>query len=330
MADAMTHDRYLGSMLGAALGDALGRPTEFDGTPNGGIVDWATLDLPSPAEVTDDTEMALVVAEALPGPVVRVESRLVEGLRWWNATHDPERAPGSTCLRSTWRLTRGYPWWRATDAASKGCGGVMRAHPCAFVADDEHADLIGLVQSAMTHGHPTAHVSARAWVAAVRAASRGVSPDQWLLVALDAAGRDAPAMIPPLVRNDWRLGQRETAAAIAEAANARGTWDEADDPCDITGDGWTAEEAVATALLIAVRFADRPVDALRRAASTCGDSDTIASMVGAILGAAHGTAAWPTGWVSDLEELFATRIHSLTLPEITGSIHVPSAGRSHP
>jgi ADP-ribosylglycohydrolase len=54
--------------------------------------------------------------------------------------------------------------------------------------------------------------------------------------------------------------------------------DDGDDACRITGVGWVAEEALATALLCALRHAEDPVGGLARAASTSGDSDSLACL----------------------------------------------------
>ncbi len=73
------------------------------------------------------------------------------------------------------------------------------------------------------------------------------------------------------------------------------------DPCDATGPGWVAEEALATGLLCAIMYADDPLAGLSRAATTAGDSDSIACLAGAFLGAAHGLAAWPAEWAERIE-----------------------------
>ena len=51
----------------------------------------------------------------------------------------------------------------------------------------------------------------------------------------------------------------------------------------------------------ALYFADDPVGALARAATTSGDSDSIACLAGALLGAAYGMEAWPVSWASRIE-----------------------------
>lgn len=304
-------DRYRGSLLGGALGDAMGRPTEFDDKPNAGL---EHIDLPRPALVTDDTQMSLIVAQALNGTTRDLEHRLAEALgRWRTEADHVDRAPGTTCLTATEALAAHVPWPAAAVADSKGCGGVMRAHPCAFVLPASSSDLggaVGVLQSAMTHGHPTAHVAAAAWVAVVRAAALGEEPGTWL----GTAGRVVETPLPVPVEMRTVLGGAQTLALGAQemrealdstAAGLRG-WNLIDDPCSWTGEGWTAEEAVATALLVALTYANDPQDAVRRAARTCGDSDTLSSMVGALLGARHGTSAWPPDWVEVLEEPYRT------------------------
>ncbi len=48
-------------------------------------------------------------------------------------------------------------------------------------------------------------------------------------------------------------------------------------------------------------FPDDPVSALSRAATTSGDSDSIACLAGAFAGAAHGFDAWPEDWADRIE-----------------------------
>jgi len=50
-----------------------------------------------------------------------------------------------------------------------------------------------------------------------------------------------------------------------------------------------------------LRHADDPVGGLARAASTSGDSDSIACLTGAFLGARYGMSAWPADWQHRIE-----------------------------
>lgn len=73
------------------------------------------------------------------------------------------------------------------------------------------------------------------------------------------------------------------------------------DPCAFTGAGWIAEEALATGLLRFLLYPNEPLSALRRAAYTSGDSDSIACLAGAFAGASLGVAAWPEDWLNRIE-----------------------------
>jgi ADP-ribosylglycohydrolase len=67
------------------------------------------------------------------------------------------------------------------------------------------------------------------------------------------------------------------------------------------GGGWIAEEAVAMALYCVLKHPDDYVAAVRLGANISGDSDSVASIAGGILGARLGTAAIPADWVEALE-----------------------------
>jgi ADP-ribosylglycohydrolase len=73
------------------------------------------------------------------------------------------------------------------------------------------------------------------------------------------------------------------------------------DPCLATGAGWVAEEALVTVLHCLLLFPDDPVAIPARAATTSGDSDSIACLAGAFAGAIHGMAAWPAEWAQRIE-----------------------------
>jgi ADP-ribosylglycohydrolase len=146
-------------------------------------------DLPTPAKVTDDTQMTLAVADALlsaleatpaqpleplqpaqpaqraqpaqgrrPLTAERLEPRLRgRFMQWWDSP-DNDRAPGNTCMSACAAMAAGRPWPEATVAGSKGCGANMRVAPLGLVpglGEDERAGAAQL-QAAMTHAHPTA------------------------------------------------------------------------------------------------------------------------------------------------------------------------------
>ncbi|MFI7607608.1 ADP-ribosylglycohydrolase family protein [Micromonospora sp. NPDC049366] len=320
MTDATLH-RAAGSLFGLAYGDALGKETEF--LPVAEIVrrhgPGGPRDLVGdPALVTDDTQMALAVGWALrDAPALTpeaVEPALRRRFLAWAASPDNNRAPGVTCLRACAELSRGLPWQEATVAGSKGCGANMRVTPIGLV-DVDLDTLAGLaqLQAGLTHGHPTGLAASELTAYAVRLLRDG------------AALADVPALLAERAREQrrtyraewlgelWRrsgaadpaefmaAGWDECLGALARLTDALAGPDDGGDPCRLTGEGWVAEEALATALYCAVRHADDPVGALARGATTAGDSDSIAALAGAFVGAAAGMSAWPTTWASQIE-----------------------------
>jgi ADP-ribosylglycohydrolase len=311
-----------GCLFGLAYGDALGKPTEFLTVEQihrlygpAGPRDLTG----NPALVTDDTQMTLAVGRALLdasdfSPQV-LEPLLRARFLEWAASPENNRAPGMTCLRACGELARGGPWVRATVAGSKGCGANMRVAPVGLVAGLDLDTLAGAaqLQAGLTHGHPTALAASELTAYTVRLLRDGLGlPD------LPAALRDRSHHQRTTYREDWLDDLwRQAAVDTPEAFISRG-WDECldvldrldralsgaddgEDACRVTGEGWIAEEALATALLCALRHPDDSVSAIARGATTSGDSDSIACLAGAFHGAAYGMNAWPVEWLDRIE-----------------------------
>ncbi|WP_328882600.1 ADP-ribosylglycohydrolase family protein [Streptomyces sp. NBC_00299] len=314
-----------GSLLGLALGDALGFPTEFNDVPSilAKCGPWREMELPTPAIVTDDTQMTLALGKGLRtamdlgvlGPGAMVETVRVEFVAW-NRSPENNRAPGNTCLRACDLLERtDTPWQDASQIGSKGCGATMRVAPLGLVpglSDEQRAGAAQL-QSALTHGHPTALAASDLTAHAVRLLAQGAEPTGLVGLLRSYAYENRTRYHERWLGDLWTRSQDPT----PEHFITRG-WDEClgildrvqgavrtvspeTDPCLATGEGWIAEEAMACGLLCFLWFVDEPLTALRRAACTSGDSDSIACLTGAFAGAYLGADAWPTEWADRIE-----------------------------
>jgi ADP-ribosylglycohydrolase len=73
------------------------------------------------------------------------------------------------------------------------------------------------------------------------------------------------------------------------------------DPCELLGEGWDAEDALAVGLYCFLLNPDNPEAAVKRAAFSNGPSDTLAAIAGALGGAYNGTEGWPATWLSKIE-----------------------------
>lgn len=311
-----------GSLFGLAYGDALGKPTEFQ--TYGEILAAYGPSGPraltgNPALVTDDTQMALAVGEGILAadgftPEL-LEPSWRETFLAWAKSPENNRAPGMTCLRACAGLAEGLGWQEASQIGSKGCGANMRVTPVGLVpelSDDQRAGAAQL-QAGITHGHPTGLAASELTAYAVKLLGDGLAPGD-----LVGALRARCAQQRLVYRGEWlgdlwkrfsvrspaefiALGWDECAAALDRVAAglAAGAFD--GDPCLVTGGGWIAEEALATALYCYLISPEDPVAVVARGAASSGDSDSIACLAGAFAGAALGLSAWPSAWREQIE-----------------------------
>jgi ADP-ribosylglycohydrolase len=182
---------------------------------------------------------------------------------------------------------------------------------------------IAYLSSAMTHAHPAALASAALTTAAVTGAFDGMNGREILDMLLDMCEMSQFIHYPETVLGPlWELSQFDSALSYLQAGYQRcgfylrqadralrNGWKGQNDPCIITGEGWTAPEALAGAMLCTVGLWDEPVQVLQRAAVSKGDSDSLASIAGNIRGAAG--VEWPEHLVSRLEQGPVRELHAL-------------------
>jgi ADP-ribosylglycohydrolase len=72
------------------------------------------------------------------------------------------------------------------------------------------------------------------------------------------------------------------------------------DACNAWYSGAFLLETLPSVLYILASHGDNPEDAVIRAVNDTRDNDTIASIVGAAMGALHGAGAWPRRWRDSL------------------------------
>jgi ADP-ribosylglycohydrolase len=290
-------DLILGSVLAAAVGDALGAPVEFDSMrairdrfgPDG-LTDLV-LGPDGTARYTDDTQMLEATARGLldgdptdlDETMRRIAARFVA---WAREPQGGHRAPGNACLAGCRALAGGVDWREAGGPTAGGCGSVMRVAPFGlrFHGDPQRAAEWGASHSMLTHGDPIAR-------AACAAMATGV--------ALAVGGQPVPALLDPMIRAAEGYSAR-TAAMMRRARDEAEAGVQPDEVLDRLR-SWAAHEAIASTIYLAARNPDDLRQALIEGANSPGDSDSIACMAGALLGAVHGATAIPAPWTAALE-----------------------------
>jgi ADP-ribosylglycohydrolase len=278
-------------LFGAALGDALGWPVEFTSLtaikqkygPAG------IQEPPDPAEYTDDTQMTLALAEGLldaglNAPVDEIMDAIgTRFVTWLELQDDPHysHAPGNACLAGMRRYKEGISWQTSGNPDSKGCGSAMRVAPLGYFYqhDPERLREIAIASSLITHGHPAALAASAGAAYAVKLALDSVHPDQ----------------LPRQIEAFTDGMSDDFTHALHRIGHVIG-WVNDEHGLAHLGEGWVAEEAVALALFCTIRYPDDFVNGVRRGANLTGDSDSVASIAGGILGARLGLEAIPADW----------------------------------
>ncbi len=295
-------DVFAGVVLGAAIGDAMGHPVEFIDSvaqirskygPEGVTkfeLYWER-DGKHFAPYTDDTQMAEAVALALhesrgadlDATMKAMAKRFVD---WSLEPQGGHRAPGNACLAGCNALRQGARWSEAGGETAGGCGSVMRAYPFGlfFANDLRRAEAWAVAHSKLTHRDPIA-------LGACAAMAIGVS----LLVRGESVRHVTSEMVAAACRHSSKTACF-MAAAIDDAR--------ADTEPEAVFDrlqAWAAHEAIAAAVYILERHADDPRAAILEGTNTPGDSDSIATLAGALVGARCGVRGLPPEWVRDVE-----------------------------
>jgi len=326
-AQIATRDRFVGCLLGGAVGDALGAPIEFLSLAQiqkrfgaAGLNHYA-LAYGGLGRITDDTQMTLFTAEGLLRAWVRaclkgigpIETSITSHayLRWLRTQHERpafpgfskknedgwlfaykalhhRRAPGATCTSSL-RQMKEFGARAIND--SKGCGGVMRVAPAGLYASrcqlSDH-DTFSLGVELAYLTH--GHRSGVLPAGAFAVMIRKVVEGHSLPEAL--------AVAKALLRKESE--HQETLFALERAQELAASDARCDAAITRLGRGWVAEEALAIALycvLVAKDFQDGVLAAINHD----GDSDSTGSLAGNMLGAIHGATAIPQQWLEPLE-----------------------------
>jgi ADP-ribosyl-[dinitrogen reductase] hydrolase len=277
-------DRIAGVLLGQAAGDALGTHYET-GIPSHGHAEMLGGGYGfEPGEYSDDTQQAVCVAQARSEPLA-VAERLLK----WYRSHPKDigaatravlsgcRAPGDVLAAS-----KAYGEQMAARLKPRGWhpglanGSLMRTGPVClpFLGDRDRVAAVAREVSDVTHYDPYAGDACVLWSLAIEAAiSAGHGANAQSLIS-------AGLPYVPQGRRGW------WSEVIAQALRSR--------PAVYRMNG-SAVGAFAAALS-SVSHARSLPNGLQKAIQIGGDTDTVAAIAGALLGAVHGASSVPSKW----------------------------------
>ncbi|MFC9281611.1 ADP-ribosylglycohydrolase family protein [Streptomyces collinus] len=278
--------RDAGVIVGSAVGDALGGPFEFG--PEGAFS--ARFPVPGgggemcggggwdPGEATDDTQMAVMVAESLLEREGLDPPDIFTRFQRW-AVSDPK----DIGLQTEDVLTNGLPWDQAAaihfqvNQRAAGNGSLMRASTSAvfFAAAGRESTMDAARHiAALTHGDRAAWEGTAIFHELIRVALQDTDPltaipDTLAHVHPDHRGRYATVLAP-----DWHPDQAT----------------------EFNGAVWPCLGSAVWALRTTTGFED----AIRAAIDLGGDTDTVAAVTGGLAGACYGLDAVPARWTEPL------------------------------
>ncbi len=305
-----TVDQVAGSLLGLALGDALGAPVEACPPPDAQrYVDFLRRTRqPQPrardgrpfGQVTDDTQLSRELLQSIadagdfdPDLFSRrllnfvASGRLVDG--------------GPAANLAARQLALGTPWHDAgMPAPYAGNGAAMRAGPLGLLFGHDSRRLIRVVadQARVTHQDPRCAAGAMAIAGAtVIAARRAPLNPEDMLVELSAWVEPLDAGVARTLWDMLRWVHLSPGEAAAEL-RSQGLEPEARE--DWHGVSSFVTSSVCWSLYAFLRAPEDYWESACVAIGVGGDTDTMAAMTGSIAGARAGLAALPAGLIDSL------------------------------
>lgn len=300
------HSRYHGAILGLAVGDALGTTLEFQspGTfePITDMVGGGPFEL-MPGEWTDDTSMALCLAESLLrrrgfDPI----DQMKRYLRWRKFGHLSSNGKcfdiGMTvrnALNLFKKMGHQDPWCGATDPMSAGNGSLMRLVPIPLYFRLNTEKLIEYAgdSSRTTHNTRPAIDACRVFAAMI-------------LRALDDHSKDAILDFP-----GWRSSISSFGELCSEIESVVNGSFRTKPSQEIQGTGYVVQSLEAA--LWAFAQCDSFEQGALLAVNLGDDADTTGAIYGQLAGAYFGAEAIPEHWLAKLArradlEYFAERL----------------------
>jgi len=309
-------DACKGSILGAAVGDALGAGYEFTKPDDsqiiemigGGVFDW------KPGEWTDDTQMSLAILFSLAKRDSSTESIAQCFLDWYKSKPKDIGKQTRSVLSSTEKademLTISTAFMDANPKAA-GNGALMRTSPVVLMALNNKEKLKNHAAeiASLTHAHVDSLNACILWTLAINDAIFSQNDAQsfdWIKTV-----RGGIDYIETDQRDRWNR-------LINEA--------QSEDPNTFTPNGWVVS-AFQAALSVILHTEIPKKDpsshfqkTLVNAVKIGDDTDTVASIAGAYLGSKWGKDAIPKEWLQKINGFRLINAKPLTHVEIEDMI----------
>lgn len=311
----MQSNRFRGCLLGLAAGDALGTTLEFTRSgsfePLEDMVGGGPFSL-QPGQWTDDTSMALCLAESLiEKQGFDPADQMARYLRWWQSGHLSSTGIcfdiGNTVRSALLRYqASGEPYAGSTDPYTAGNGSLMRLAPVVlfFAAEPVKAVYFAGESSRTTHCAASAVDACRYFAGLLLGALQGASRDELL----EGIYEPYPGC--------WQEQPLDPDIARVAGGSFRQR-----NPPEVRGSGYVVESLEAA--LWAFQHSNTFRSGALMAANLGEDADTTTAIYGQIAGAYYGFQGIPADWLDKLAfrkqiQEMADRLFELSGVELNG------------
>lgn len=284
-------ERYRGCLLGLAAGDAVGTTVEFRAPGSfprvSDMVGGGPFHL-QPGEWTDDTSMALCLAESLLTQCgFDAADQMRRYVRWRDSGHLSSNGRcfdiGNTVSAALARFERtGDPWAGSTAPQTAGNGSIMRLAPVPlfYAKDARQAIHMSGESSRTTHGTAACVDACRYLGGLIIGALRDETKETLL-----------EPRYSPTPGETW-AGLQPDIAAVADGSFRHRM------PPDIRGSGYVVQSLEAA--LWAFHHSSTFEAGCLLAVNLGDDADTTAAVYGQLAGATYGEAGIPARWIERL------------------------------
>lgn len=324
-------DKCRGSLVGGAVGDALGYEVEFMNLASirkrfgeKGITRYVLHD--GVALFSDDTQMTLFTLEGLMNGVLATNAGKKDEilpfiksayLNWFKTQTElptklsgsrlgdirslwAQRAPGTTCLVALDRISDGISVYNN----SKGCGGVMRVAPIGIfnaahshIYDYSDTALLAGWAAEITHKHIASTFASALLATTVMNCISDETVDQMKFFRIVTGGLVMIRDYFPDHEDEWH----EFDSLIRRALELGKSDVAEEDAIRELGEGWVGDEAIAIAIFSVMRHIESFEDCIVCAVNHDGDSDSTGAIAGNIIGGILGYSAIPDYYLDSLE-----------------------------
>ncbi|WP_457572147.1 ADP-ribosylglycohydrolase family protein [Desulfovulcanus sp.] len=302
-------ERYKGSLLGLAVGDALGMPLEFlsSGTfePITDMIGGGHCNL-LPGQWTDDTSMALCLAESLiECKGFNLRDQLERYVRWYRSGHLSSTGKcfdiGNTVRSALINFEKtGNPYSGSTDEYSAANGSIMRLAPVPlfYACNPARAIELSGESSKTTHALKVCIDACRYFGGLIVGALNGATKEEILSEGYrpDSKKWTEDELVPEIYEIACGSFKRR-------------------EPPDIKGSGYVVKSLEAA--LWSFYKSDSFKEGCLRAVNLGNDADTTGAVYGQLAGAYYGIQGIPEEWLKKLAyaqliESFAEKIYELS------------------